>query len=371
MALIKGTRVSDTLTGTSGGDKLFAFTGSDVLRGFGGLDRIYAGAGDDSIDGGTGNDFLYGDSGADTILGGDGNDFISGSELNFRGQGTGTKYVDRLFGGAGNDTVQADQRDVALGGAGTDRLEIEYVSAPATLWSLDFSRVQGAGAQTFAGATTYWGTTRAGQFESVSFEVGNARAGSVINGSSGGDYFYMSMEFRNDGNTVGTVMYGKGGDDWLDGSNVDDRLFGGTGNDLLFGYFGDDSLFGGAGDDELDGGDGADLLYGGTGDDVFLFEIQNNATSIAPIIIDFNRADDMLLFYEDNTPVDFGSEQNLLQKGATVTNGTTAAGIAQFLYETDTGRLSLDTNGSAAEGVLFLCVLNNKANLTSADFYLL
>lgn len=79
----------------------------------------------------------------------------------------------------------------------------------------------------------------------------------------------------------------------------------------------------------------------------------------------------MLLFYQDNTNINFGSEQNLLQKGANPTNATTAAGIAQFLYETDTGFLRVDVNGSTAGGVLFLCNVGNKANLTSADFYLL
>lgn len=122
-----------------------------------------------------------------------------------------------------------------MGGSGTDRLRIDFVITPSALWNVDFARIQDATAQTFAGAGTYWGTTKAGQFESVSFSIGNARAGSVINGSGGGDYFYMSMELRHDGNTVGSKINGKCGADTLDGSNQDDRLFGGTSDDLLFG----------------------------------------------------------------------------------------------------------------------------------------
>lgn len=69
---------------------------------------------------------------------------------------------------------------------------------------------------------------------------------------------------------------GRGGDDILRMGSEDDQAYGGDGDDLLIGGFGDDSLFGqnqmdvllgGDGDDELDGGTGDDFIAGGVGND--------------------------------------------------------------------------------------------------------
>lgn len=65
-------------------------------------------------------------------------------------------------------------------------------------------------------------------------------------------------------------IYGRNGNDTLDGGGGEDRLFGGNGNDSLAGGYGDDALFGGAGNDSLDGGRGSDLLMGGDGNDVLI-----------------------------------------------------------------------------------------------------
>ena len=73
---------------------------------------ISAGAGDDLIDGGLGNDTLLGESGNDAISGGGGSDTI--------------------YAGLGDDTITvggnsgATFATVVDGGAGTDRLNINY-----------------------------------------------------------------------------------------------------------------------------------------------------------------------------------------------------------------------------------------------------
>ncbi|MEO1678928.1 MAG: calcium-binding protein [Pseudomonadota bacterium] len=54
-------------------------------------------------------------------------------------------------------------------------------------------------------------------------------------------------------------MFGRGGDDTLDGFIGNDTLLGEAGNDHLLGGSGDDRLEGGAGGDQLDGGPGFDL----------------------------------------------------------------------------------------------------------------
>ena len=75
---------------------------------------------------------------------------------------------------------------------------------------------------------------------------------------------------------------GRGGNDYLVGTNGSDfiRGFGGNdtldgklGNDQLFGYDGNDRLVGGYGNDFLEGDTGNDILYGGADADVFYFNL--------------------------------------------------------------------------------------------------
>lgn len=72
------------------------------------------------------------------------------------------------------------------------------------------------------------------------------------------------------------LIFGLGGEDYLQlgsgndfayGGDQDDIIIGGAGNDHLYGESGNDDLDGGDGDDVIEGGDGADILRGGAGDD--------------------------------------------------------------------------------------------------------
>jgi Ca2+-binding RTX toxin-like protein len=63
------------------------------------------------------------------------------------------------------------------------------------------------------------------------------------------------------------ALYGRGGNDRLEGGDDGDQLYGGSGNDGVYGRGGDDILVGGSGTDTIEGGRGADLLDGGPGDD--------------------------------------------------------------------------------------------------------
>ena len=70
-----------------------------------------------------------------------------------------------------------------------------------------------------------------------------------------------------DGNLGNDSIWGGAGADRLAGGAGNDKLFGGSDDDLLKGGPGDDMLMGQAGDDVLDGGDGDDILEGGAGAD--------------------------------------------------------------------------------------------------------
>ena len=90
---------------------------------------------------------------------------------------------------------------------------------------------------------------------------------------------WSTVEDEYDGNDT---LYGRGGDDTLEGGAGSDVLYGETGNDTLRGGEGSDTLIGGTGDDTLDGGPGNDILYGGdyadqfrqgsNGNDAYLFD---------------------------------------------------------------------------------------------------
>ena len=73
-----------------------------------------------------------------------------------------------------------------------------------------------------------------------------------------------------DGGGGDDELHGEGGDDILIGGDGNDTLYGEDGNDDLRGGLGIDMLYGGIGDDLLDGGDGNDMLYGEDGNDILV-----------------------------------------------------------------------------------------------------
>ena len=152
---------------------------------------------------------------------------------------------------------------------------------------------------------------------------------------------------------------------------------GGSGNDNLSAY-GDNFenpangivLIGGAGDDRLRGS-GDVTLIGGKGDDQFVLS-QNLECTIA----DFSGKDDFFFISDSNftrydpvlmknVPLAFDSS-NLLVVG---TDPKATSTLAQFLYDTDDGKLYYDRDGIGTEYDLDLLVtLANKAALKASDF---
>ena len=278
MARIRGTRLSETLYGTSG---------NDSINGGGGHDNIHAG---------NGNDWIYGADGADTIWGGNGIDTAVYDDsstgvvvfLGYGGRGyggtadgdrlyqvenlVGSNYDDRLYGdeggnvltgGNGQDSLYGyDGADTLLGGNGHDWLD------------------GGRGADILDGGlgadTVYYNFSSAGVFVSLYNNVG-------AGGEAEGDKFYSienvtGSDFADNlwGDDVANVLYGAegndtlkgfGGADTLAGGDGDDWLYGMDGNDKLSGWIGNDVLVGGEGDDVLDGSSGGDAMVGGIGND--------------------------------------------------------------------------------------------------------
>ena len=70
--------------------------------------------------------------------------------------------------------------------------------------------------------------------------------------------------------SVADVIYGNGGNDYIDGKSGNDTIYGGEGNDALYGDAGNDTIYGDAGNDSITGGAGDDTIYGGEGNDYIL-----------------------------------------------------------------------------------------------------
>ena len=200
-----------------------------ALRGTNFFDQIFAKEGNDTLYGNGGNDLLYGEAGDDFLAGGEGND------THYGGPGD-----DLMSGISGNDTYYVDSPgDIVLEGAGFGN-DTVYTSVNYTLTSNVENLI-------------LTGNAYIGYGNSLSNEM-------TVQGTSG----------------LSNRLYGRSGNDTLNGNSGIDYLYGENQNDLLKGFYGDDHLFGGFGNDtlyghydndELDGGNNDDLLYGGRGTD--------------------------------------------------------------------------------------------------------
>lgn len=106
--VVKGTKGSDELNMSGGGDRVFARAGDDTVDG---------GAGNDRVRGGSGDDSLFGDDGKDRLRGGQDNDYLDGGNgddhLNGGGDG---RDKDKIVCGEGYDVVVLGRNDVILDG---------------------------------------------------------------------------------------------------------------------------------------------------------------------------------------------------------------------------------------------------------------
>jgi Ca2+-binding RTX toxin-like protein len=133
------------------------------------------------------------------------------------------------------------------------------------------------------------------------------------------------------------------------------------------GVAGADTLLGGGGSDLLDGGLAADMLTGGAGQDSFRFSTALGAGNIDRIT-DFNVANDSILL--DNLIFTEVGGDGALALGAFFRS---AAGVAQdasdrIIYDTDSGGLSYDADGTGTVAAIQFARLGTNLNLSAADF---
>ena len=157
----------------------------------------------------------------------------------------------------------------------------------------------------------------------------------------------------------------------INGGSAADTLTGDALANSLVGNGGNDTLSGLGGNDTLTGSDGNDNLTGGTGNDTFIFSTTSNTSTNRDTITDFTSAVDKLTFSRAVFS-GFGTQTALTSdqfaSGANFTAANTTS--QRFIYDTSSGILRFDSDGSGATASVEVAVLSTKPTLVIGDFSL-
>ncbi|WP_281173349.1 DUF4347 domain-containing protein [Azospirillum halopraeferens] len=246
----------------------------------------------------------------------------------------------RVTGGAGSQTVVGDDRaqyivlgdddDTLRGGGGNDF--VASAEGNDVLFGDD-------GNDTVAG----------GVGNDVLY--GN-RDNDLLYGNAGNDTIFGGQDSDTAfGGMDNDVVYGQLGSDVLYGNKGADTLFGGQGHDTLFGGQGDDVLYGGMGNDVLDGNQGADTLWGGAGADRFV--IRHPAEG-GDVIADFETGVDHIVIVGPN----FGNIATGVLSAQHFALDNPLSANASFVFNTTTGVLSFDADGTGSGAAVAIATLN-------------
>ncbi|MEJ1121256.1 calcium-binding protein [Phyllobacterium sp. CCNWLW109] len=217
------------------------------------------------------------------------------------------------------------------------------------------------------------------------------------------------------------ILSGGLGDDYLSGDNGFDTLIGGVGSDRLYGGFGNDKyyvdnigdrvlednvigvdvvsttisfalggqhienilltgsasinatgnalnnyLVGNTGANIISGGAGNDTLTGGEGRDAFMFNTVTNGSTNRDTITDFNVVADTI--WMDNAAFAALGANGALAAGAFHIGAAAADANDRIVYNSSTGALYYDADGSGSGGAVQFANLTKGLALTNADF---
>jgi VCBS repeat-containing protein len=144
------------------------------------------------------------------------------------------------------------------------------------------------------------------------------------------------------------------------------EITGTDGNDVLIGSAFDDFLSGGPGNDVLIGGLGSDVLIGGDGADRFEYRSPDEG---GDTIVDFVVSEDVLVI--DAWAFGGGLEPGSLSSFQFVAGESPEATDpewGQFLYDTSSGDLYWDSDGTGEGEAVHIATLTGAPALTAADF---
>jgi len=340
---------SSVIFGTEGNDSLAGTEGSDTIDGLGGNDVIEGLDGNDSLNGGEGNDTLDGGFGANTLDGGNGHDELRAGSAGFSTSGE----SDLLIGGAGSDTLR--------GGYGVDTLDGGTGDDTYYVLENDFLPADPGGIDWVVSIDTNW--TLGDGFENL------RTISSDPPENSSAATFLAGNELNNviDGGEMGFGrIEGRGGNDTLSGSGrgYSSDIDGGAGNDLLFGGAIGDTLNGSDGNDTLHGSFDVDTMTGGSGADHFVLDPGSS------FVTDFVPGIDQLQI-DGQVFAGVGSSGNYAATdgrfyaaaGATAAHDTSD----RLVYDTTTGELRYDADGTGAGAAVLVATLQGAPALGATD----
>ena len=408
-----GNELDNTIRSATEGGTLLGVGGNDtlILRHAQNTARAEGGDGNDILIAGWHAE-LFGDAGNDFLDGGGIGSFSTltggaGSDVFLFDDGTGQAFNSVQDFATGVDTLRLDATAMsALGASGrfsagdarfianasgtaqdsSDRVVYETTSGE--LW-YDSDGVGSAEALLVAvldGAPALSATD-------IDVINGTSQEGEHIVGTSGNDTL---TDTPGDDTIEGlggndTIIIAHGGEDTIDGgsgydtisfygqapegfvfdfgngrtSNVE-RLLADSGDDHLVGAAGSQNLSGVAGDDVLEGGGGNDILWGGTGEDTFVFH--EFGASNADTIRDWGGGDGVAL--DNEVMVALGADGDFVAGDARfVANaaGTAQDGSDRVVYDTSSGELYYDADGSGAGAAQLIATISGAPGLAASD----
>ena len=162
----------------------------------------------------------------------------------------------------------------------------------------------------------------------------------------------------------GTITGTESGDT-LHGTASNDTINGLGGSDQLFGEAGVDTINGGAGNDYIRGGLGADVLTGSTNFDRFIFD--TSLTGGVDRITDFSHTHDKI--WLENAVFTALTSTGDLASAAFHTGAAAHDTSDRVIYNSATGALLYDADGTGAAAPVQFAVLGTGLGLTAVDFY--
>ena len=342
---VRGSSLGDNLTGTAGDNFLRGGLGGDTLNGAAGYDwadyfEATAGVTLNLITGGTGGEAngdtytlieaVRGSALGDNLTGNGGDNFLQGR-----------LGADTLNGGAGYDW--ADYRDAAAGvtlnlvtgGTGGEANGDTYTLIEAVRGSTLGDNLTGTGGDNYlrggGGADTLDGGAG---FDWADYL--DAPAGVTVNLGTGG----TGGEANGDTYTLIEAVRG---------STIADNLTGSSGNNALNGHAGNDTLTGGAGNDD------------------FIFDSGLNASTNVDTITDFSVPNDTIRL--ENAIFTALATPGTLAAGRFVIGTGALDGDDNIIYNSATGGLFYDADGSGVGAQVRFATLTTGLALTNADFF--
>jgi Ca2+-binding RTX toxin-like protein len=386
---LQGSAFNDTLAGTAAANKLIGGLGADSMTGGAGNDlyvadrttdkaiETAAAHGTDTVESsasftlgayveklvltgsagiaGTGNGL------ANTITGNEGANRIDGKA-----------NADAMAGGAGNDTYLVDDagdKVTEAANSGVDAVQ----SKVSFVLGANIEKLTLAGSAGIAGTGNGLANTITGNSEANALDGGggndrlDGKAGAdKMTGGAGNDVFVAD----NAGDVVVEAL--GGGTDSVQSSvsftlanhvenlTLTGTAAAGTGNALA------NSITGNAAANTLNGAGGIDRLTGGGGADSFLFDSLLNATTNVDEILDFSAAADTIAL--DRTVFAGVGALGTLSAAAFQTGTAALDANDRIIYDSATGRIFYDADGSGNGAAILFAVVDPKTALTNADF---